>query len=41
MYKHIENRDLTPVYSGTKAVIPVAEAERFLATLPDEGRGPL
>lgn len=41
MYKHIENRDLTPLYSGTKAVIPVAEAERFLAALPDENRGPL
>lgn len=41
MYKHIENRDVTPVYSGTKAVIPIAEAERFLAALPDENRGPL
>lgn len=41
MYKHIEHRDVTPVYSGTKAVIPVAEAERFLAALPDEIRGPL
>jgi hypothetical protein len=41
MYKHIERRDLTPVFSGTKAVIPVAEAERFLASLPDEDRGPL
>ncbi|MGV2901331.1 helix-turn-helix domain-containing protein [Microbacterium sp. AGC62] len=41
MYKHVERRDLSPVYSGTKVVIPVAEAERFLASLPDEDRGPL
>lgn len=41
MYKHIVQRDLTPVYSGTKVVIPVAEAERFLRELPDEDRGPL
>lgn len=41
IYKHIERRDLTPVYSGTKAVIPVAEAERFLRELPDEIPGPL
>lgn len=41
MYKHIERRDLTPVFSGTKAIIPVAEARRFLADLPDEDRGSL
>jgi hypothetical protein len=41
MYNHIERRDVSPVYSGTKAIIPVAEAERFLASLPDANRGPL
>lgn len=41
MYKHLDRRDITPVFSGTKAIIPVAEAERFLRDLPDENRGPL
>lgn len=41
IYNHIDRRDLTPVYSGTKAIIPVAEAERFLASLPDENLGSL
>lgn len=41
LYKHIDQHDLTPVYSGTKAIIPVAEAKRFLANLPDDNRGPL
>lgn len=41
IYNHIKAGDLTPKYSGTKALIPVDEARRFIAELPDENRGPL
>lgn len=41
LYKHIDRGDLTPKYSGTKKIIPVAEARRFLAELPDEDLGVL
>lgn len=41
IYNHIKAGDLTPKYSGTKAIIPVDEARRFIAELPDENRGPL
>lgn len=32
----IQNNELAPKYSGRKAVIPVEEARRWLASLPDE-----
>lgn len=41
IYKHIARGDLTPKFSGRKRIIPVAEAERFIAELPDEDQGPL
>ncbi|MFJ4254758.1 hypothetical protein [Microbacterium sp. NPDC090003] len=41
IYRHIDRRDITPVYSGTKALIPVEEALRFVRDLPDENYGPL
>ena len=41
IYKHIERGDLTPVYSGTKKLIPVDEARRFIAELPTEDLGRL
>lgn len=41
IHQHIARSDLTPVYSGSKALIPVDEAMRFLRDLPDENRGPL
>lgn len=41
IYRHIARGDLTPKFSGRKKIIPVAEAERFLASLPDEDEGAL
>lgn len=41
LYKHIDRGDLTAKYSGAKKIIPVAEAKRFLAELPDEDMGAL
>ncbi len=41
IYNHIKRGDLTPRYSGRKALIPVEEARRFVAELPDEDLGPL
>lgn len=41
IYQHIDRRDITPVYSGTKALIPVEEAVRFVRDLPDENYGAL
>lgn len=41
IYNHIKAGDLTPKYSGTKQIIPVAEAQRFINELPDENLGPL
>lgn len=41
IYNHIRAGDLTPKYSGTKQIIPVKEAQRFIDELPDENRGPL
>lgn len=41
IYNHIKAGDLTPKYSGTKALIPVEEARRFIDELPDENLGPL
>lgn len=41
LYKHIDRGDLTPKFSGTKKIIPVEEARRFLAALPDEDLGVL
>lgn len=41
IYNHIERGDLTPKYSGTKQIIPVREAQRFVDALPDENLGPL
>ena len=41
IYNHIARGDLTPKYSGRKRIIPVAEAQRFMAELPDEDLGPL
>ena len=34
--KHIDAGDLTPSYSGTKPIIPLDEARRFLEALPAE-----
>lgn len=39
--KHIDRGDLTAKFSGTKRIIPVDEAHRFVRELPDEDRGPL
>lgn len=41
IYNHIKAGDLSPKYSGTKALIPVKEAQRFIDELPDENLGPL
>lgn len=41
IYRHIARGDLTPKFSGRKRIIPVAEAQRFIAELPDEDEGPL
>lgn len=41
LYKHIDRGDLTAKYSGAKKIIPLAEARRFLAELPDEDLGAL
>lgn len=41
LYNHIKRGDLTPKYSGRKAIIPVDEARRFVKDLPDEDLGPL
>jgi hypothetical protein len=38
---HITRGDLTPKFSGRKALIPVAEAKRFIDELPDEDLGAL
>ena len=32
--KHIDAGDLVPSYSGAKPIVPLDEAQRFLATLP-------
>lgn len=41
IYNHIKRGDISPKYSGRKAIIPVAEAQRFFDDLPDEDLGPL
>lgn len=41
IYNHIERGDLSPKFSGRKAIIPVKEAVRFVDELPDEDLGPL
>lgn len=41
LYKHIDRGDLTVKFSGTKKIVPAAEARRFLAELPDEDIGVL
>jgi hypothetical protein len=41
IYNHLRRGDLTARYSGTKALIPVEEALRFVRDLPDENYGPL
>ncbi|MFK4789847.1 helix-turn-helix domain-containing protein [Microbacterium sp. ZW T5_56] len=41
LYKHVRNGDLTPRYSGTRMVVPMDEAIRFINELPDEDLGPL
>lgn len=41
VYNHIKRGDITPRYSGRKILIPVDEAKRFAASLPDEDLGPL
>lgn len=41
IYNHIDRKDISVVYSGRKKLIPVAEAERFRDSLPDEDRGAL
>jgi excisionase family DNA binding protein len=34
--KAIKANEIAPKYYGTKPIIPVAEVERFFASLPDE-----
>lgn len=34
--KHMDRGELVPSYSGTKPIIPLSEAQRFLETLPTE-----
>ncbi|WP_136032537.1 helix-turn-helix domain-containing protein [Microbacterium sp. PF5] len=41
IYNHIKRGHLTPKYSGTKAIIPVSEATRFINELPEEDMGAL
>lgn len=41
IYNHIDRGDLSPKFSGRKRIIPVDEAKRFIAELPDENVGPL
>lgn len=41
LYKHLDRGDLNAKYSGAKKIIPVTEARRFLAELPDEDLGAL
>lgn len=41
IYNHIERGDLSAKYSGTRRLITVAEAARFIEELPDEDLGPL
>lgn len=41
IYNHINRGDITAKHSGTKKIILAAEAERFIAELPDEDRGAL
>lgn len=41
IYNHIAVGDISVVFSGRKKLIPVAEAERFRDSLPDEDRGAL
>lgn len=38
IYKHIANGDLSVKFSGTKKLILVDEARRFVNELPDEAR---
>lgn len=41
IYNHIKRGDLSPKYSGRKALITAAEAQRFVDELPDEDMGAL